>query len=594
MDTSPNQNLPGQFQRTSTSEQQIKKKFEAGKRVRPRLITQSTQATPGAQPVPQGSSATAGLQIGHTDRRFEESQTQINAQSAGLPYINLFGFPVELPALKLVTQEESIKSQMAPFLVAGNQVRLGTVNPKNLEQKKILQRLSKAGYKAKVYFISPSSYKHVIEFYKNLIAYKEPAKTEVALSEADLRKFRLSVPSLKEIQKRAATATVTELIDLMIAAGLQLDASDIHLEPAAKFIRVRLRLDGYLQDAAELPLAAHPKLISRIKLLSKLKLNITKVAQDGRFTIHTKERDIDVRVSLLPSQYGEAVVMRLLGVGALLLKVSDLGMRGYAEQVITQELRKPNGMILTTGPTGSGKTTTLYAFVNTLNTADVKIITLEDPIEYRLTGIEQTQVDDARGYTFARGLRSILRQDPDIVLVGEVRDLETAETAVSAALTGHIVFSTLHTNDAAGALPRLIDMGVRPFVLAPAINAIIAQRLVRRLCQHCNKPYKPSADDLAYIKAVLGPTIMQQVKPDFTLALPQGCEACNFLGYKGRIAVFEVFRIDDAMEKLILSAGSTAEIREAAIAQGMILMKQDGILKAIDHITTIEEVERVV
>jgi type IV pilus assembly protein PilB len=558
----------------------IRKKFEAGKGDRPTLLSRAPAQN-------------TGIVIGKTDRRFEESQAQITAKSVGLPYINLFGFPVELEALKLMTKEEAEKAELAPFLLAVKQVRLASKNPKNTEQKKLLGRLTKAGYHLKTYYVSPSSFKHVVESYANLVTEKRSIKTEVALSEDDLKRFQLSVATVKEIQTRANTATVTELIDLLVAAGLQLEASDIHLEPASENLRVRYRLDGILQDAAALPLATHSRLISRIKLLAKLKLNINKVAQDGRFTVHTKARDIDIRVSILPTQYGESVVMRLLGVGALLLKVKDLGLRDYGAKVIAEELRKPNGMILTTGPTGSGKTTTLYAFVNELNTADVKIITLEDPIEYRLPGIEQTQVDDAKGYTFARGLRSILRQDPDVLLVGEVRDLETAETAVSSALTGHIVFSTLHTNDAAGALPRLIDMGVRPFVLAPAINAIIGQRLVRKICQDCKKEYQPNQADINYLKAVLGP-LFERVPKDFTLALPQGCQQCNFLGYKGRIGVFEVFRIDDAMEKLILSAASVAEIREAAVAQGMILMKQDGVFKAIDHITTLEEVERVV
>jgi type IV pilus assembly protein PilB len=531
--------------------------------------------------------------IGQPDRRFEESESEIAAKGVGLPYINLFGFPVELAALKLVPKQDAERAELAPFILSEKQVRLATVNPRNPNQQKLLGALTKQGYRVKTYFVSKASFSHIINFYQNLVQEKPYRKTEVALSEQDLRKFQLSAANLKEIQQKASSASVTELIDLLIAAALQLEATDIHLEPTASHIRVRYRLDGYLQDAAELPVATHEKMISRIKLLSKLKLNITKVPQDGRFSIHTSDRDIDVRVSILPSQYGEAIVMRLLGIGAILVRVQDLGLRDESLKIVETELKKPNGMILTTGPTGSGKTTTLYSFVNTLNTQDVKIITLEDPVEYRIQGIEQTQVDDARGYSFARGLRSILRQDPDIILVGEIRDLETAETAVSAALTGHIVFSTLHTNDAAGALPRLTDMGVRPFVLAPAINAVIAQRLVRRVCQACFKEIKPSADALAYVRTILGEHFAR-VPKDFTLALPQGCKACNFLGYKGRIGVFEVFRIDDAMEKLILSAASTAEIKEAAVAQGMLLMKQDGILKAIDHITTIEEVERVV
>ena len=511
-----------------------------------------------------------------------------------MPYINLFGFPVELSALKLVPRETAQKAESAPFIFSEKQVRLGTANPDNPGFKALRESLKKKGYGVKSYYISKSSLRHILGFYENLIKQSAPAATSVVLEEEDLAKFQASVTSLKEIQARASSATVTEMLDLLAAAALQLEATDIHLEPGSKMLRVRYRLDGLLHDAAELPFATHKQLVGRIKLLAKLKLNITQVAQDGRFTIQTKERPIDVRVSVIPSQYGEAIVMRLLGVGALLLKVADLGLRDQAADLIAQELKKPNGMILTTGPTGSGKTTTLYAFVNQFNSPQVKVITLEDPIEYRIEGLEQTQVEEGKGYTFARGLRSILRQDPDVLLVGEIRDLETAETAVSAALTGHIVFSTLHTNDAAGALPRLIDMGVRPFVLAPAINAVIAQRLVRKVCKECFSTYPLSPSDRQYIQSILGPELSKRVAADATLALPKGCKACNYLGYKGRTGIFEVFRIDDAMEKLILSAASVAEIREAAVAQGMLLMKQDGVLKALDHITTIEEVERSV
>lgn len=568
----------------------LRKQFGAGKRSRPSLA----KAGQGEE-----RTHTSGLQIGTTDRRFEESEAQIGAQGVGLPYINLFGFPVELGALKLVPRDAATKAETAPFIVSNKQVRLASSNPANPGYKQLIAGLTKQGYRVKSYYVSRSSLDHILGFYDNLIKDVAPRTTEVQISEQDLAKFQESVTSLKEIQARAGAASVTEMIDLLSAAALQLEATDIHLEPTAQMLRVRYRLDGILHDAAELPLTTHKPLINRIKLLSKLKLNVSAVSQDGRFTIQTKERPIDVRVSILPSQYGEAVVMRLLGVGAVLLKVSDLGLRDQAAAIIETELKKPNGMILTTGPTGSGKTTTLYSFVHTLNSPGLKIITLEDPIEYRLQGIEQTQVDDGKGYTFSRGLRAILRQDPDVLLVGEIRDLETAETAVSAALTGHIVFSTLHTNDAAGALPRLIDMGVRPFVLAPAINAVIAQRLVRKVCKECFTTYKPSETDLQYIQAVLGPALFAKAQKEhadkgFTLAMPKGCKACNGLGYKGRTGVFEVFRIDDAMEKLILSAASVAEIRETAIAQGMTLMKQDGVVKALDHITTLEEVERSV
>jgi len=335
--------------------------------------------------------------------------------------------------------------------------------------------------------------------------------------------------------------------------------------------------------------------MSRLKLLSGLKLNVTG-PQDGRFSVNLKEKNLDLRVSALPSAYGESIVMRILGIQDVGFELEELGLKGHALQAVYKELEKPNGMILTTGPTGSGKTTTLYAFLNYLNRSGVKIITLEDPEEYQVEGIIQTPMDKSSGMDFATGLRSILRQDPDIVMVGEIRDFETAETAAQAALTGHVVLSTLHTNDAAGAIPRLLDLGVKPVTIAPALTGLMAQRLLRRICVHCKESYQLNHEELQRVKLILS-----EISPKSGVKAPEilkfyhsrGCQKCHNLGYKGRIGVFEVFVVDDKVQELIYKQASTPEIKKAATEQGMLTMQQDAILKALEGFTDLSEVWRV-
>ena len=344
--------------------------------------------------------------------------------------------------------------------------------------------------------------------------------------------------------------------------------------------------------------AGYPGLLSRIKLLAGLKINIHESPQDGRFTIRKKDKDIEVRVSVLPGAYGENIVMRILDPSTIKQKLEDLGMRDDVLAQIKKLLEKTTGAILTTGPTGSGKTTTLYAFVRHVNKPDVKVITIEDPIEYHMEGISQTQVDPKAGYTFSGGLRSIVRQDPDVILVGEIRDVETAEIAMQAALTGHLVFSTLHTNDAAGAIPRLIDLGVRPVTIAPALNVAMAQRLVRRLCQKCKKKQRAGSGDTALLKKYLA-TLPKNIKiPELgeTLEIysPQQCKECNDTGYQGRIGVYEIFEIDAEIEKLILKSPAISEVQELAVKKGMVTLLQDGLLKVLEGVTSIEEVMRVI
>jgi type II secretory ATPase GspE/PulE/Tfp pilus assembly ATPase PilB-like protein len=425
---------------------------------------------------------------------------------------------------------------------------------------------------------------------------REKITGEVEISEAVLKEVQ-NILQFKKKVEGFLTAKATELLEIILGGAIALDASDIHIEPEEKEIKLRVRLDGILHDVLNFDLKIYQTLLSRIKLLSGLKLNITDRPQDGRFTVLIGKTLIEVRASALPAEYGESIVLRLLSPKSL-IEIEQLGLRKDLTEIFEKEIKKPNGMIIVTGPTGSGKTTTLCAILRKINTPEIKIITIEDPIEYRLKGISQTQVDPAKGYTFANGLRAIMRQDPDVILVGEIRDLETSEIAIQSALTGHLVFSTLHTNDAAGAIARLVDLGVRPVSIAPAINMVVAQRLPRKVCKKCVKFVSPSKIELEKIKKGLG-KVKKEILPrsffDSNLKIPRavGCENCNLTGYKGRVGIFETFLVDDEMEKFILANPSIVAMRELAIKKGMVLMYQDGLIKVLEGITTVEEVERV-
>ena len=429
---------------------------------------------------------------------------------------------------------------------------------------------------------------------------REKITGEVEISPVRLAEVQKEIKNISEFKKKIEqflTSSTTDLLAIILAGAISLDSSDIHLEAEEEQSKLRIRVDGVLHDVIILNLKIYKALLSRIKLLSGLKLNVTDRPQDGRFTILMTETTIEIRTSTLPAEYGEAIVLRILNPKSL-IEIEALGLRKDLLEIFEREIKRPNGMIIVTGPTGSGKTTTLYAVLKRINKPEIKIITIEDPVEYHLEGLSQTQVDPSRGYTFANGLRSIMRQDPDVILVGEIRDKETAEIALQAALTGHLVFSTLHTNDAAGAIARLVDLEVRPISIAPAINMVVAQRLPRKVCKKCVKFISPSSEDLEKIKKGLAKVKKEILPPSFfdsKLKIPQacGCPDCNFTGYRGRIGIYETFLVDDEMERFILTSPSIVDMRELAIKKGMVLMHQDGLIKVLEGITTIEEVERV-
>lgn len=405
------------------------------------------------------------------------------------------------------------------------------------------------------------------------------------------------------IQKKLADPdnAITQIVEIIFAGAIALDSSDIHLEGQENNAKLRIRLDGVLQDVTSLDRKTYDNLISRIKLLSEMKLNITNKPQDGRFSILAAANSVEIRASILPTEFGDSVVMRILNPKSL-ISLEQAGLRKDLYDDFVKQISRPNGMIIVTGPTGSGKTTTLYSFLKKIQNPEIKIVTIEDPIEYHLEGISQTQVEPSKGYDFISGLRAIVRQDPDVILVGEIRDLETADIALQAALTGHLVFSTLHTNDAAGTIPRLISLGAKPFNIGPALNMAVAQRLIRRVCEKCRIAEPASAEELKEIKESLAPKIsdltnkgvlLPEINPQTKIFRAKGCNYCGNTGYRGRIGIYEAFIIDDEIQSYILGSPTIPGLKDLAKKKGMATMYQDGLIKVLQGITTIDEVKRV-
>jgi type II secretory ATPase GspE/PulE/Tfp pilus assembly ATPase PilB-like protein len=567
-------------------------------------FSSSTLQTPaGKMSLSENEEITEKLQEKMTAiaRRESEDETGRKARALGLPTIELKGFPISPDALQLIPEAQARALGMVAFLFNGSELRVAAKEPEKPQIEEVLFQLTER-HKAngKLYMISEESFTHAMKLYEALPKITAIVKG-VEITEADLKKYQDSMSEASTVASLLSQANVTDMITVVIAAAIKFGSSDIHVEAEEKGIIVRLRIDGMLQEIARIDRDQWKKIINRIKLIASVKMNITNQAQDGRFTIFQQNKKIDVRVSTIPTAFGESVVMRLLNPDAISLSFDALGFRPAALKKILREVERPNGMVITTGPTGSGKTTTLYAILSKLNTSDVKIITLEDPVEYKLEGINQSQIDASKDYTFAKGLRSILRQDPDIVMVGEIRDLETAETAIQAALTGHMLLSTIHTNDAAGAIPRFLSMGVAPHLLAPAINAIMGQRLVRKLCI-CKQQITLPTELAEIAKTKLAEIPQNSGEEQLTFEKitwygPKGCTICNNSGYKGRVGVYEVLIKDATLEQAILKSNgalSEYEMRDIAKVQGMVTMAQDGLLKASEGLTSVEEVQRIV
>ncbi len=554
--------------------------------------------------------------LGELKEKEEEDLAHIVAQRYGLEYADLSMFPVDMDSLRLIPESVARDANVAPFNQIGKRVKIAVLSPENEKIKAISAGLDTKGYTVSLVVVSPKSLQKIWARYVDLSFSKETSAGVLDISTSDIEQFVSEIKSVGDIKNFVADIVklkkgfrISKILEIILSGALSIDASDVHIEPEEVAVRLRYRLDGVLTDILDLDKETFGLLLSRIKLLSGMKLNVRNEAQDGRFSVKIGGDEIEIRTSILPGAYDESIVMRILNPKSIQVPLDALGIPEKLLNILLKEIDRPNGMILTTGPTGSGKTTTLYAFLRKIYSPEIKIITIEDPIEYHLKGIVQTQVHAARphtkenedmgenDYTFASGLRSALRQDPDVIMVGEIRDEETAEIAVNSSLTGHLVFSTLHTNDAAGTYPRLIDLGVNPKVLTSAINVSLAQRLVRKLCQNCKKKIAVEGDAKKTVDAVIASVKDRALVEGLdlnTMYQAVGCEKCNNLGYKGRTGLYEAILTDEALEKILISNPSSREIREATMDQGILDMRQDGVIKVLRGVTSLDELRRVI
>jgi type IV pilus assembly protein PilB len=536
----------------------------------------------------------------------EEDLTRISAQAMGVPYANLNNITVTEDIIKLLPRETAETYMAVPFGMQQGRLAVGMLDPTNIQAVDFLSR--KVGHTITVYLASRASIDHVLGMFHSDVAADVASAMDID-SVDDHPK--VEAKNAKAMQNLVQDAPITRALNAILDYAAQARASDIHVEPREKELKIRYRIDGILQETMTLPKSIEPALISRIKILSNLRIDEHRIPQDGQFQISSAGREIDLRIAISPVVWGEQVVIRLLDKSGTVLTLESLGFRGRAARLIQDGIHKPHGMTLSTGPTGSGKSTTLYAVVQALKDVSINIVTLEDPVEYKMDGINQIQVNSDVGLTFASGLRSILRQDPNVVLVGEIRDKETADLAVQAALTGHVVLSTIHTNSAAGVLPRLLDMGIEPFLIASTINTVVGQRLVRKLCNKCKEEVDTNEAQTKSMLDTLGEVLpktkgdLEKVKKDvgydlvpladdkhFKIFKAVGCKEC-VKGFKGRIGIYEVFAMTEDMEKLLLEHSTTSDVQRQAAKDGMLTMKQDGYFKVLNGETTLEEVARV-
>jgi type II secretory ATPase GspE/PulE/Tfp pilus assembly ATPase PilB-like protein len=532
----------------------------------------------------------------------EEDLVQMLAGKYGVDYVNLMVTAVNADALRLIDETSARASLVAAYALIDKKIKIAARNPQDEKITAVVETLKTKGYAPEIYITSTQGLEKAWKIYKDMSFAYESKAGSLEISSEEISAIidqAKSLPTIISILENTMSAKksyrVSRILETAVAGALAIDASDIHFEPEETYVQLRYRLDGVLQEVIRFDIETYALLLSRIKLISGMKLNIKKDSQDGRFSIRLAIGEIEVRVSILPGAYNESVVMRILNPKSINVSLEDLGIHEKLLKILLKEMDRPDGMILTTGPTGSGKTTTLYAFLKKIHNPQVKIITIEDPIEYHLPGIVQTQVND-KGYNFLEGLRAAVRQDPDIIMVGEIRDNETADIAINSALTGHLVFSTLHTNDAAGTFPRLIDLGVNSKVITSALRVAMAQRLTRRLCKFCKKEVVLEGDAQMVIETVINSIVDKTLIPAerSKMWLAVGCEKCNKTGYKGRVGVYEAVLTDQKVEDVVESNPSEREIWAAAKEQGILTMKQDGILKILSGMTSLSELERVV
>ncbi|MDP3991238.1 MAG: GspE/PulE family protein [Candidatus Nealsonbacteria bacterium] len=526
----------------------------------------------------------------------EDILFKLKSEGLKIPLKKVLLEEASLEILELIPHESAKYYKMIPLNKKDKDLEVGMVYPDDLRAQEALKFLSRQGnFNYKIFLISLSTFDGLLKQYKTM---KKEVKIALEELETELKEeggVAKSPIKGAEFEKMAEEAPITRVVAVILRQAVDTKSSDIHIEPTKKELRVRFRVDGVLSTNLLLPLQAHSAVVARIKILSNLKIDETRIPQDGRFSTKVSGKDIDFRVSTFPTTLGEKVVMRVLDSTEGVKEFSRLGLEKRNLDVVKKAVTKPYGLILSTGPTGSGKTTTLYAILNLLNEEGVNIITLEDPVEYFVPSINQSQIKPEIGYTFAKGLRHILRQDPDIIMVGEIRDTETATLVTHAALTGHIVLSTLHTTNALGVIPRMIDLGVAPFLIPPSLSLAIAQRLVRILCPDCKKQIMPEPKvKEMLLKEIEGLPLSAKkdvkVGQNFKIYAAQGCKKCNSEGYSGRIALFEILEMTPQLAEIIMKEPTEAKILQEAKRQEMLFMKQDGILKILAGVTSVEEV----
>jgi type IV pilus assembly protein PilB len=532
----------------------------------------------------------------------EEDLALMLSEKYGLHYTDLSVAVIDTDALRLLPETEAREAGIAVFGAIGKKLNVAIISPNAEETKLALKGLEDRKYILTVYMVSKASLEKAWSRYKDLSFAMETKAGSIDVSNEEIANLLKEVRTIddirikiQEVLSMKKSFKISRIVEIVMAGAIATGSSDIHVEPEEKSVRLRYRLDGVLQDILQIDHETHELFLSRIKLLSGMKLNLKSIAQDGRFSVRIYDADIEIRTSILPGAYAESIVMRILNPKNIQVPLDELGIPKKLFDIIMHEANKPNGMILTTGPTGSGKTTTLYSLLGKVQSTQVKVITIEDPIEYHLDGIVQTQTDSKRGYTFAAGLRAALRQDPDIIMVGEIRDAETAETAIQAAETGHLVFSTLHTNNAAGTFPRLIDLGVDPKLITSAVTLSLAQRLVRCVCQACKKEVDIPEDYKALIteivEGIYDPADKVPVGKIFEAV---GCEKCNGTGYKGRVGLYEGIKTNSEIENLLRENPSERDIKKIAHSQGIPTLREYGVIQLLQGKTTLSELERVV
>lgn len=543
-------------------------------------------------------------------RQQEEAAVKNAADEYGLGYVDLSGIGINTDALLLISEEVARDAKIACFAMVGKKISIAVQSPtaeKTIEQ---IDQLERQGYDIRLYLVSKKSLEKAWARYADVSGALRARNGLLDISDEGLQELAQTVHNNSDIKRiflevieSKETRKVSKLMEIIFGTAIGTKSSDVHIEAAEEFARLRFRQDGVLQDIVEFPLEIYKSINSRIKLLSEMKLTSTSTAQDGRFTIMYKGTEIEIRTSLIPGPYGESIVMRILNPEGLTVELEEMGIQKKLFDILNVEIEKPNGMFITTGPTGSGKTTTLYSYLKRVYTPEIKILTIEDPIEYHLEGITQTQVDHEKGYDFSSGLRAALRQDPDVIMVGEIRDKETASTAVNASLTGHLVLSTLHTNNAAGAIPRLIELGVNPKILPDALTVAMAQRLIRRLCKDCKQEYTPAPHEEKLLRAIIkhGEKTGKDFSymnitstSDLKIYKAVGCEKCDHIGYKGRIGLYEAILVDDQVAEIIANNPTERDIKHGSLHQGIFTMVEDGVSKILSGITTIEEVQSTV